>query len=118
MAGYTDEQSARELIVRTARSLFTRGLTHGSTGNLSLRLADGTLLLTPTGSSLGTVTATDLSRTDVHGVHLEGPRPTDEAFLHAVFYRARPTAVVHLHSTYAAAVSALPFPTPRTCSHR
>ncbi|MEW5654117.1 3-oxo-tetronate 4-phosphate decarboxylase [Streptomyces cinereoruber] len=112
MNPYTDEQAARELIVRTARSLFTRGLTHGSTGNLSVRLADGTLLLTPTGSSLGVLAETDLSRTDVHGRHLDGPRPTKEAFLHAAFYRARPAAhaVVHLHSTHAAAVSCLAVP--------
>ncbi|MFJ5830594.1 3-oxo-tetronate 4-phosphate decarboxylase [Streptomyces sp. NPDC093089] len=112
MSAYTDERAARELLVRTARSLFTRGLTHGSTGNLSLRLADGALLLTPTGSSLGTVTAAGLSRTDIHGRHLDGPRPTKEAFLHAAFYRARPaaTAVVHLHSTHAAAVSCLAVP--------
>ncbi|MGI5453569.1 3-oxo-tetronate 4-phosphate decarboxylase [Streptomyces sp. CA-249302] len=104
-----NEAEARVLIVRTARSLFTRGLTHGSTGNLSVRLADGSLLLTPTGSSLGTVEEHELSRTDLSGRHLDGPRPTKEAFLHAAFYRARPDAhaVVHLHSTHAAAVSCL-----------
>ncbi|MFE2638542.1 3-oxo-tetronate 4-phosphate decarboxylase [Streptomyces scopuliridis] len=108
MTTYTDETAARTLVVESARSLFARGLTHGSTGNLSVRLADQSLLLTPTGSSLGTVTEAELSRTDVHGRHLDGPRPTKEAFLHAAFYRARPTAdaVVHLHSTYAAALSA------------
>ncbi|KAK1185098.1 aldolase [Streptomyces sp. NBS 14/10] len=106
---YTDEKAARALVVRTARSLFSRGLTHGSTGNLSVRLADGSLLLTPTGSSLGTVEAAELSRTDLTGRHLDGPRPTKEAFLHAAFYRARPAAhaVVHLHSTHATAVSCL-----------
>ncbi|MEU1803102.1 3-oxo-tetronate 4-phosphate decarboxylase [Streptomyces sp. NPDC019937] len=84
-------------------------MTHGSIGNLSVRLADGALLLTPTGSSLGTVEEADLSRTDPSGTHLDGPRPTKEAFLHAAFYRARPSAhaVVHLHSTHAAAVSCL-----------
>ncbi|MFF9045120.1 3-oxo-tetronate 4-phosphate decarboxylase [Streptomyces parvulus] len=109
MTAYGDESAARALIVRTARSLFTRGLTHGSTGNLSVRLADGSLLLTPTGSSLGTVEEGELSRTDLRGKHLDGPRPTKEAFLHSAFYRARPGAhaVVHLHSTHAAAVSCL-----------
>ncbi|MGQ4487865.1 aldolase [Streptomyces sp. 372A] len=109
MSAYTDETGARALMVRIARSLFTRGLTHGSTGNLSVRLADGSLLLTPTGSSLGTVEEADLSRADLAGQHLDGPRPTKEAFLHAAFYRARPAAhaVVHLHSTHAAAVSCL-----------
>ncbi|WHX22047.1 aldolase [Streptomyces malaysiensis subsp. malaysiensis] len=109
MSPYADETAARALIVRTARSLFTRGLTHGSTGNLSIRLADGSLLLTPTGASLGTLTERELSRTDLHGALLGGPRPTKEAFLHAAFYRSRPHAhaVVHLHSTHAAAVSCL-----------
>ncbi|MFD5318608.1 3-oxo-tetronate 4-phosphate decarboxylase [Streptomyces sp. NPDC127098] len=109
MTTHTDESTARARIVRTAKSLFERGLTHGSTGNLSVRLADGSLLLTPTGSSLGTVTEAELSRTDPRGRHLDGPPPTKEAFLHAAFYRARPTAhaVVHLHSTHAAAVSCL-----------
>ncbi|MEU5658451.1 3-oxo-tetronate 4-phosphate decarboxylase [Streptomyces sp. NPDC047737] len=109
MSAYADETAARALMVRTARSLFTRGLTHGSTGNLSVRLADGSLLLTPTGSSLGTVEEAELSRADLTGRHLDGPRPTKEAFLHAAFYRARPDAhaVVHLHSTHAAAVSCL-----------
>ncbi|TQL19488.1 3-oxo-tetronate 4-phosphate decarboxylase [Streptomyces sp. SLBN-134] len=109
MTAHTDESAARTRIVRTARSLFARGLTHGSTGNLSVRLADGTLLLTPTGSSLGTVEEDELSRTDLSGRHLDGPRPTKEAFLHAAFYRARPGAhaVVHLHSTHSTAVSCL-----------
>lgn len=109
MSPYADEAAARALIVRTARSLFTRGLTHGSTGNLSVRLADGTLMLTPTGAGLGTLTEEALARTDPHARHLDGPRPTKEAFLHAAFYRARPGAhaVVHLHSTHAAAVSCL-----------
>ncbi|MDT0405266.1 3-oxo-tetronate 4-phosphate decarboxylase [Streptomyces edwardsiae] len=109
MTVHTDESAARARLVRSARSLFTRGLTHGSTGNLSVRLADGSLLLTPTGSSLGTVEESELSRTDLSGRHFDGPRPTKEAFLHAAFYRARPGAhaVVHLHSTHAAAVSCL-----------
>lgn len=98
----------REAVIRAARSLFDRGLTHGSTGNLSLRTDDG-ILVTPTGSSLGTVTEDDLSVIDVSGTHLSGPRPSKEAFLHAAVLRARPSArsVVHTHSTHAAAVSCL-----------
>ncbi|WP_217567240.1 3-oxo-tetronate 4-phosphate decarboxylase [Streptomyces sp. GbtcB7] len=109
MTDHTDERQARAGLVRTAHSFFTRGLTHGSTGNLSVRLADNTVLLTPTGSSLGTLTAEALARIDTEGRHLDGPRPSKEAFLHAAFYRARPDAkaVVHLHSTHAAAVSCL-----------
>ena len=46
------ENQAREAIVVTAGSLYARGLTHGSTGNISIRLGDR-WLVTPTGSSFG-----------------------------------------------------------------
>lgn len=102
------ETKARESIVRTARSLFDRQLTHGSTGNISVRI-DDRILVTPTGSSLGTVTEESLSVIDLDGKHVDGARPSKEAFLHAAVLRARPSAgaVVHTHSTYSAAVSAL-----------
>ncbi|MFJ5072873.1 3-oxo-tetronate 4-phosphate decarboxylase [Kitasatospora sp. NPDC088556] len=100
--------AAGEELVRTARSLFSRGLTHGSTGNLSVRTPEG-ILVTPTGSSLGTVTVDQLSLADEYGRHVDGPPPSKEAFLHAAVLRARPDAqaVVHTHSTHAAAVSCL-----------
>ncbi|TLM80955.1 3-oxo-tetronate 4-phosphate decarboxylase [Pseudarthrobacter sp. NamE5] len=98
----------REEIVATARSLFTRSLTHGSSGNISLRVPEGALI-TPTGSSLGTVTPEELSLISLEGAHLDGPRPSKEAFLHAAMFRERPgaQAVIHTHSTHAAAVSCL-----------
>ncbi|AEW98301.1 3-oxo-tetronate 4-phosphate decarboxylase [Streptantibioticus cattleyicolor] len=98
----------RAQLIAAARSLYSRGLTHGSTGNLSLRTADG-ILVTPTGSSLGTVTADQLSLVDEDGRHLAGPSPSKEAFLHAAVLRVRPAdgAVVHTHSTHAVAVSCL-----------
>jgi ribulose-5-phosphate 4-epimerase/fuculose-1-phosphate aldolase len=97
-----------EELIQAAGSLFTRGLTHGRTGNLSVRTPDG-ILVTPTGSSLGTVTAGELSLIDTHGRLLAGPPPSKEAFLHAAMLRARPNAhaVVHTHSTHSAAVSCL-----------
>ncbi|MDR6868145.1 ribulose-5-phosphate 4-epimerase/fuculose-1-phosphate aldolase [Microbacterium resistens] len=98
----------RDDVIRAARSLFDRGLTHGSTGNISVR-GEGGILVTPTGSSLGTVTVDELSLIDETGRHLSGPAPSKEAFLHAAVLRARPDsqAVVHTHSTHAAAVSCL-----------
>ncbi|MBB2903136.1 ribulose-5-phosphate 4-epimerase/fuculose-1-phosphate aldolase [Kineococcus radiotolerans] len=102
------EDQLRRDVVACARSLFTRGLTHGSTGNISVRTQGG-FLITPTGSSLGTVEPDELSLVDLTGTHLEGPKPSKEAFLHAAVLRARPgtNAVVHTHSTHAAAVSCL-----------
>ncbi|MEU6786163.1 3-oxo-tetronate 4-phosphate decarboxylase [Nonomuraea angiospora] len=93
-------------IAELGASLFHRRLTHGRTGNLSARTGD-TFLITPTGGSLGDVSPDQLSLVSLAGEHLDGPRPSKEAFLHAAFYRARPDAgaVVHLHSTYSVAVS-------------
>jgi ribulose-5-phosphate 4-epimerase/fuculose-1-phosphate aldolase len=103
------EARTRERIVATGASLFNRGLTHGSTGNISVALADGGWLMTPTGSSLGTLDPARLSKLDATGRHLDGDKPTKEAFLHTTMYGARPGsgAVVHLHSTHSVAVSCI-----------
>lgn len=100
-------RAATELVA-TAHSLFQRRLTHGSTGNISLRTPDG-ILITPTGVSLGSVSLDRLSLIDNDGRHISGPAPTKEAFLHAAVLRARPTAnaVVHTHSTHSTAVSCI-----------
>jgi ribulose-5-phosphate 4-epimerase/fuculose-1-phosphate aldolase len=102
------EAQARERMVRLAASIFARRLTFGATGNLSVRLDDG-FLMTPTGASLGELDPARLSRLDAEGRHIAGDKPTKEAFLHFAMYqeRGRARAIVHLHSTHAAAVSCL-----------
>jgi ribulose-5-phosphate 4-epimerase/fuculose-1-phosphate aldolase len=89
--------------------MFQRGLTFGSTGNISVALPDGGWLMTPTNASLGNLDPAQLSKIDANGNHVGGDKPTKEAFLHRVMYRQRPTceAVVHLHSTHSVAVSCL-----------
>lgn len=101
--------AAAASIVALGASLFARSLTFGRTGNLSVRLADDRVLVTPTGVSLGALDPDALSVIDLDGRHAEGAKPSKEAFLHAAVYRARPGAgaVVHLHSTHAVAVSCL-----------
>ncbi len=103
------ETRLREAICATGASLFNRGLTHGSTGNISLALPDGGWLMTPTGSSLGTLDPARLSKLDASGTLVGGDKPTKESFLHTTMYAARPStgAVVHLHSTHSVAVSCL-----------
>jgi ribulose-5-phosphate 4-epimerase/fuculose-1-phosphate aldolase len=103
-----NEATAREAIVRIARSMFERGLTHGSTGNISVRI-DGGWLMTPTGSSFGDLDPARLARLDAAGSHIGGDAPTKEAFLHRAMYEEQPrfAAVVHLHSVHAVAVSVL-----------
>lgn len=101
-------EKIRNDIVALGASLFSRGLTFGRTGNLGARLGEH-LLVTPTGASLGALDADQLSIVSLEGAHIDGPRPSKEAFLHAALLRARPdaNAVVHLHSTHAVAVSCL-----------
>ena len=101
----------REQLCEFGRSLYTRGLTHGSTGNLSVRLPNGNLLVTPTGSSLGRITPESLSVVTPKGELVSGPMPTKEVPLHQALYSTRGDkagAVVHLHSCYATALSLLP----------
>lgn len=104
------EALLREEICLLAKSLYDRGLTHGSTGNISARTADGGLLVSPTGTSFGRLDPGKLSRFDDEGVLLSGDRPTKEMPLHTAFYETRNTtgAVVHLHSCHSVALSMLP----------
>jgi ribulose-5-phosphate 4-epimerase/fuculose-1-phosphate aldolase len=103
-----DAQETREAIVRWARSLFERGLTPGSSGNISVKLDDG-YLMTPTNSCFGFLEPSRLARLNLEGRHLSGDAPTKELPLHFAFYHSRPTAraVVHLHTTYATVLSCL-----------
>ena len=102
------ESIQREAIVRFGRSLFERGLTFGSSGNISVRSDDG-WLMTPTNVALDRLDPARLSKLDPEGKQLSGDPPTKEAFLHLAMYaeRAGARAVVHLHSTYSVAVSCL-----------
>lgn len=104
-----DEKATRELLVRLSRSLFERGYSVGSAGNISVAVDDG-ILMTPTNSCLGFLDADRISKLDRSGRHISGDKPSKEVFLHQAFYETRPStgAVVHLHSTYATALSCLP----------
>lgn len=104
------EAELREEMCRVAKSIFDRGLTCGSSGNLSARLPDGTLLLTPTGSTMGALDPAQISHLDADLRLISGTPPTKEIPLHTAFYdtRAGTGAVVHLHSTYSVAWSMLP----------
>jgi ribulose-5-phosphate 4-epimerase/fuculose-1-phosphate aldolase len=109
------ETSLREHICRFGRSLFERGLTPGSSGNISVRLDDGGWLVTPTNASLGFLDPARLSRLDAEGRLLSGDAPTKEVPLHTALYQTRASAgaVVHLHSTHSVALSMLPDIDPR-----
>ncbi len=103
------ESETRALLVALAASLFARGFSVGSAGNISVRLDDG-FLITPTNSSFGRLDPARLSKLDGDFQHVGGDRPSKEVFMHRAFYTARPDAgaVVHLHSTMATAIACLP----------
>ncbi|MDQ0322606.1 ribulose-5-phosphate 4-epimerase/fuculose-1-phosphate aldolase [Pararhizobium capsulatum DSM 1112] len=105
----SEETKLRDQIAAVGKSIFDRGLTFGSTGNISARLSTGELLMTPTNASLGSLEPERLSRFSAEGVHSGGDKPTKEAFLHQCMYcqQKMSGAVVHLHSTYAVAASIL-----------
>ena len=104
------ESKLREDITRFGRSLFERGLTPGSSGNISVRLDDGGWLVTPTNASLGFLDPARISRLDAKGALVAGDAPTKEIPLHTALYETRGNAraIVHLHSTHSVAVSMLP----------
>jgi ribulose-5-phosphate 4-epimerase/fuculose-1-phosphate aldolase len=105
----------REDICRLGRSLFERGLTPGSSGNISVKLDDGGYMVTPTNASLGSLDPARLSRLSADGKLVSGDAPTKEVPLHTALYQTRGTAraVVHLHSTHSVALSMLPEIDPR-----
>ena len=109
------ETRTREEICRLGRSLFERGLTPGSSGNISVRMDDGGWLVTPTNASLGSLDPARMSRLDQSGKLLSGDAPTKEVPLHTALYQTRKPAraVVHLHSTHSVALSMLPEIDPR-----
>lgn len=112
MASSGSETALRAAVVEAQRNLVQRGLTSGTSGNVSARLADREMLITPTGVSPDDLRPEYIVRADLDGRVAEGQLvPSSEWRIHADIYRARPDvgAVVHCHSTYATILS---------CAHR
>jgi L-fuculose-phosphate aldolase len=89
-------------IVEVGRRLWSRGYVASNDGNISVRLDDGRLLMTPASVSKGFMTPEMMVITDLDGTLLEGApgrKPSSEAQMHLVVYRNRPDihAVVHAH---------------------
>lgn len=102
------ENALREQICQMGKSLFDRGYTHGSTGNISAKIDHG-WLLTPTNSCLGRLDPARLSKMSWDGKLLAGDAPSKESFLHLAMYEERKSfgAVVHLHGSHSVGVSLL-----------
>lgn len=110
------DTAARDRLVRLSRSLFERGFSVGSAGNISVAVDDG-ILITPTNSCLGFLEPARISKLDRDFRHVSGDKPSKEVFLHRAFYDTRPGtgAVVHLHSTHATALSCFADLDPDDC---
>ncbi|MDB5903150.1 MAG: putative aldolase [Betaproteobacteria bacterium] len=102
------ENQLREHIALLGKSLYDRGLAHGSAGNISVKLADG-WLMTPTNSCMGRLDPARISKLDLYGSLVSGDKPSKETFLHLAMYQERAScgAVVHLHSIHSVAVSCM-----------
>ena len=93
-------QEEREAVCRVGRLLYDRGYVAANDGNISVKVADNRLLITPSGVSKGRMTPEMLLLTDMDGTVLEGDRhPSSEGKMHLEVYRGRPdvNAVVHAH---------------------
>ncbi len=112
----TNEASLREEIAAIGRAFRMLGMAPGTSGNISARLDDG-WLMTPTNTGLGALAPDDIAKLDWDGHQIAGKPPSKELFLHRAFYETRPDtgAVIHLHATYATAVSCLANLDPRSC---
>ena len=97
----------REEICRVGASLYARGYVHASAGNISVRLADGGFLITPTDACLGTLDPARLAQVDAQGVQTHGERASKTLALHKRIYAADPDAgcVIHTHSTHLVALT-------------
>nr|WP_314264897.1 aldolase [uncultured Moellerella sp.] len=106
----SEEKALRQEMTDWARSMFNRGYSSGGAGNISARLSDGSIIVTPTNSSFGDLDPDRLSKLDPQGRWIEGDKPTKEVSMHMAMYQQRPDcqAVVHLHSQWLTALSCLP----------
>jgi L-fuculose-phosphate aldolase len=106
-------EEAGEAIVHVGRRMYERGYVAANDGNVSVRLSDARLLVTPTGMSKGFLSRSDLVVTDMQGERVSGKRdPTSEIKMHLKAYELRPDigAVVHAHPPYATAFAVVGIP--------
>ena len=113
----SDEKALRQELVDWAKSMFNRGYSSGGAGNISARLPDGSIIVTPTNSSFGDLDPNKLSKLDAQGNWIGGDKPTKEVSMHMAMYLQRPDchAVVHLHSPWLTALSCLPGLDTKNC---
>ena len=102
-----NEPDGRIELVRVCKMLYDRKLTVSAGGNVSVRLEDGTFLITPSGKNKGLLSEDEVVRIDKDGRSLDGGKPSIERFFHLALYECNPSvnAVVHCHPLYCTALA-------------
>ena len=103
-----EETRGRQALCRIGALCYERHYIAAADGNLSMRLSDGTLLITPTGAMKGFLTPANLAKTDMQGRSVDdGPKASSEILIHLVAYEERPDvkAVIHAHPPYSVAMT-------------
>ncbi len=102
-----NDPDGRIELVRICRMLYERKLTVSAGGNVSVRLNDGTFLITPSGKNKGLLTEKEIVRIDKNGEPLDGGKPSIERFFHLALYDSNPSvnAVIHCHPLYCTALA-------------
>ena len=111
----TQEQILREKLVEYGKKLVKSGLVQGTWGNLSIRLDNQYMLVTPSGLDYMRLTPADMVKVDINTLKYEGNlKPTSEKGLHAEVYKRRSDvgAVIHTHSKYCCVFAAAEQPMP------
>lgn len=116
MVPYPTDEQAREQILAAGKKIYQRGLVAANDGNLSVRVGDNALWMTPTGVCKGDMTEEMLVKLDLDGNLLAGGRkPSSETKMHLRIYRENPAvrAVVHAHPPAATAFACAGLPLDR-----
>lgn len=112
---YMTEKEARAALVDLGRRSYERAYVAANDGNISCRIAEDTILITPSGVSKGYMTEEMMVKTDLEGRILSGRKPSSEIKMHLRIYREDPKlcGVTHLHPPFATAFSAAGVPLDR-----
>ncbi len=106
---WTDEEArARKALCEIGKLCYSKGFIVGADGNLSQRLSDGTILITPAGAMKGFLSPDHLAHIDMNGRVVDrGPSPSSEVGIHLVCYEERPEmrAMLHCHPPHAVALT-------------
>jgi L-fuculose-phosphate aldolase len=102
------EAEAREIVRAAGVELVETGLVDGTWGNISARVSEGLMAITPSGRDYLGIKAEDIVLVDIRTGEARGGKPSTETPLHLALYRDRPEigAVVHTHSMSASTVAA------------